>query len=175
VTSNKRRLLLFAAVGTLAGAAGALFALHRYRDQRGKIANAMMAMRVHDLRGQTRSLDQWRGRVLVVNLWATWCAPCREEIPVLVKLQDRHGPGGLQIVGVAIDRRDKVRAFAREFGINYPILLGGLEWVELSRQLGNRVGGLPFTLVFSRSATVVDTFLGQLNERKLEGTIKPLL
>lgn len=175
MTRNKRRLLLFAAAGTLVGGAGVLFALERYGGRRDRMARAMMAMRVPDLRGQTRSLGQWRGRVLVVNLWATWCAPCRKEIPMLVKMQDKHGAAGLQIVGVAIDRRDPVRAFAREFGINYPVLLGGMEWIDLSRDLGNRVGGLPFTAVFNRSATVVETFLGQLNESKLEDAIRPLL
>ena len=175
MTGNKRRWLLFAGVATLAGATGALFGLKRLGGARDEIAKAMMAIRLPDLKGEARSLEQWRGQVLVVNLWATWCVPCREEIPVFVKLQDKYRERGLQIIGIAIDRRDSVQTFAHEFGINYPLLLGGIEVVELSRQTGNRVGALPFTLIFDRSARIVATSLGQIKEISLENSIKPLL
>jgi thiol-disulfide isomerase/thioredoxin len=87
----------------------------------GRVLKAQLA----DVKGASRSLEQWRGSVLVVNYWATWCAPCREEIPVFVRLQERYGSRGLQFVGIAIDQPDKVAEFAREFNINYPLLLGG--------------------------------------------------
>lgn len=175
MTSKKRRLLLLAAVGLLAATAGAVVSLSRSRDARDKIAAAIMAIRLSDLEGQTRWLGQWRGQVLVVNLWATWCAPCREEIPVFVQLQDKYQRRGLQIIGIAIDRPDKVRTFARQFMINYPVLLGGIELVDLSRQLGNHVGALPFTLIFNRDGIITATNLGQLNQTRLESLIEPLL
>ena len=159
----------------MAGTAGVLLSVVRSGGARDGLARAMMAIRLFDLKGETRSLDEWRGKVLVVNLWATWCAPCREEIPLFVKLQDEYRERGVQVIGVAIDRREKVQAFAREFGINYPLLLGGVEIVELSRQVGNRVGGLPFTLIFDRSARIVDTILGQLKKHTLEETLRPVL
>ena len=87
-----------------------------------------------------------RGRVLVVNFWATWCAPCREEIPGFVRLQERYGPRGLQFVGIAFDQPDKVAEFGREFRVNYPLLLGGLDTMELLRDAGNRAGVLPYGL-----------------------------
>jgi thiol-disulfide isomerase/thioredoxin len=111
----------------------------------------------------------------VVNLWATWCEPCREEIPAFVRLQDKYRARGLQFVGIAIDRRDPVQAFVREFGMNYPVLLGGIETVEMSRRAGNRVGALPFTIIIDRNGKIAGTELGGINEARLEGIIESLL
>lgn len=128
-----------------------------------------------DAAGQPLSLSQWRGRVVLVNLWATWCAPCREEIPILVGLQEKYGARGLQFVGIAIDQRDKVQAFAREFKINYVVLLGGLETIDVSRQIGNRLGALPFTVVLDRGGRIVSRELGKVKEAQLERLVASLL
>lgn len=125
--------------------------------------------------GGAVKLSDLKGRWVLVNFWATWCAPCREEIPVFVRMQERHGPKGLQFVGIAIDRPEQVAAFAREFGINYPVLLGGLDTMELMRQTGNRPGVLPFTLVLDRSGRITSQTLGEIKEVKLENVIQPLL
>ena len=107
-----------------------------------------------DLAGQTQPLDQWRGKVLVVNFWATWCPPCLKEIPEFIRMQARYREQGLQFVGVAIDQPEKVAPFAEKMGFNYPVLIGALDAVELLRTLGNQHGGLPFTVVFDRSGTL---------------------
>ena len=73
-----------------------------------------------DVEGREQALGQWQGKVLVVNFWATWCAPCREEMPEFVRAQAELGGKGLQFVGIAVDQADKVRQFAQEIGINYP-------------------------------------------------------
>ena len=139
------------------------------------VVERLLRARLADVEGATRSLEQWRGRVLVVNYWATWCAPCREEIPVFVRLQERYGSRGLQFVGIAIDQPDKVAEFAREFQINYPLLLGGVETIELLRQVGNRAGVLPYTLVVDRKGNLVSREPGGLKEARLENLIQPLL
>ncbi len=172
---NKRQALLFAAVALLAGTAGVLFSISRSGDTATGASQAVMATRLADLQGQSQALSQWRGKVLIVNFWATWCAPCREEIPVFIRLQEKYRTQGLQFVGIAIDQRDPVEVFAREFGMNYPVLLGGMETVETSRQAGNRVGALPFTLIIDRNGKIIATELGGIKEAKLEGIIKPLL
>src|SRR6185503_8781765 len=123
---------------------------------------------------QPQPLDQWRGKVLVVNFWATWCAPCREEIPVFVKLQERHGAKGLQFVGIAFDQPGKVTEFAREFGVNYPLLLGGTDTMEVMRAAGNRAGVLPYTLVIDREGRVVSREPGGVKEARLESLVQPL-
>lgn len=119
--------------------------------------------------------EQWRGKVLVVNFWATWCAPCREEIPGFIKFQDRYRNDGVQFVGVAIDRKERVLPYAKEFGINYPLVLGGMETMEFTRQLGNRAAVLPFTLIVDRAGKVASSRIGQLTPEMLEAIIKPLL
>src|SRR5262249_62096149 len=121
------------------------------------------------------ALDTWHGKVLVINFWATWCAPCRREIPEFVRLQERHGARGLQFVGIALDQPQPVGEFAREFHINYPLLIGGLETMALMRESGNRAGVLPFTLILDRQGKVARTHRGGLKESTLETTIQPLL
>lgn len=169
--------MLFVAVAVCAGTAGYLINLWRMggvgTEEMGA-AETVMAVRLADLKGQLQPLAQWRGRVLVVNFWATWCTPCREEIPMFVRLQDKYRAQGLQFVGIAIDQSDKVQAFSREFAINYPILIGGIETVELSRQAGNRIGALPFTLVIDRGGKIAATQLGEFKEAKLDAVIQPL-
>ena len=135
----------------------------------------LFAATLPDLDGVKQPLSQWQGKVLVINFWAPWCPPCREEIPGFVHLQDKHGEHGLQFIGIALDEPDKVQAFMDESGINYPILLGGAEAVGLNRAAGNRLGGLPYTVVLDRQGKAVATFTGLVEEPALEALITPLL
>ena len=136
-------------------------------------SDLLMAMSLPDLQGKPQHLEQWRGKMLVVNFWATWCAPCREEIPVFVKLQDRHAAKGLQFVGISIDQVDKTSEFAANYKINYPTLIGTFDTVEVSRQVGNQRRALPFTVILDRKGGIVATELGGLTEEKLEFLLKP--
>src|SRR5512137_44966 len=90
-------------------------------DLRGKEAGALFGVALPDAKGREQSIGQWKGKVLVVNFWATWCVPCREEMPEFVKAQQELGPRGLQFVGIAIDEVAKAEAFAAELGLNYPV------------------------------------------------------
>jgi len=180
--SRVRTLALVAAVAIAAAAGGAAYHLGLPGGstadpaQRPKaVVERVYAARLADLKGGLQPLEQWRGQVLVVNFWATWCAPCREEIPGFVKLQERYGSRGLTFVGIAIDQPDKVAEFAREFGINYPLLIGGLDTLELLRQSGNRAGILPYTLVIDRRGKLISQESGGLKETRLEGLIQALL
>ena len=176
-----RTAALFAVVAGLSAAGGATYQLWSRGSGAGPamdpdaVVERVLSARVADVKGGTQSLEQWRGQVLVVNYWATWCAPCREEIPGFVRLQERYGSRGLQFVGIAIDQPDKVAEFASEFRINYPLLLGGLETIELLRQAGNRAGVLPYTLVIDRKGNLVSREPGGLKEARLENLIQPLL
>ena len=120
-------------------------------------------------------MDQWRGKVVIVNFWATWCAPCREEMPEFIKAQKDLGPKGLQIVGIAVDQPDKVRQFAAEIGVNYPTLVGGFGAMELSKTLGNTVMALPFTVIVDRQGGIAHTQLGVLKPDKLNAIVRQLL
>ncbi len=178
-----RRIVLWAAftvVGLLAVAGGLYYGRQAPppdRDPSAAVGDAapLWALALPDLRGTDQALEQWRGKVLVVNFWATWCAPCREEMPEFVKAQREFGGQGLQFVGIAVDEPDKVRQFATEIGLNYPALVGGYGAIELSRTLGNRVGALPFTVVTDRAGRIVYRQLGPMKKAQLEGFIRQLL
>ena len=135
----------------------------------------LMAASLPDMNGQSQALAQWRGKVLVVNFWATWCSPCLEEIPQFVRMQEKLGNQGLQFVGIAIDNVAKVREFAAKYHMNYPVLIGEMEAIELARAAGNELGGLPFTVVMDRQGRLIGTELGGLNEEKLTALINPEL
>ncbi|MFY9314480.1 MAG: TlpA disulfide reductase family protein [Burkholderiales bacterium] len=170
----RRELLILAGAGLAAAAAGFLAgpALLHLSGDAG--AEALGAATFDDLHGHRRRLAEWRGRILVCNFWATWCAPCREEIPLLVAARQKHGPAGVEIVGIAIDNADKVREFAETFDISYPILVAEADGLDLMRKLGNTGGGLPYTVIADREGSPVHRKLGALKEAELEGFLAPM-
>ena len=107
-------------------------------------------------------LSDFKGRPVLVNFWATWCGPCREEMPEFVKAQGEFAAKGLQFVGIAVDRRAPVERFVKELAINYPILLGDAAWLEAVKTMGNPQGVLPFTLVISPKSEVMLRRVGKL-------------
>jgi thiol-disulfide isomerase/thioredoxin len=128
-----------------------------------------------DLEGVSRSSEEWLGRVLVLNFWATWCPPCLREMPDFIEFQERHGEQGLQFVGIAIDSEKEVADFAESIGVNYPILLGETDAIGLSQALGNRFSGLPFSAIFDRNGKLVHAQAGELKQADLEQHAIPLL
>jgi thiol-disulfide isomerase/thioredoxin len=137
--------------------------------------SALLALSLPDTAGTPQSLAQWRGKVVVVNFWATWCAPCREEMPEFVKAQKEFGPRGLQFVGIAVDDADKVDKFIKDIGLNYPALVGGYSAIDLSKSVGNRLAALPFTIIIDRQGNVAHTQLGQLKPDQLRSIVTRLL
>ena len=127
-----------------------------------------------DLAGRPQQLSQWLNRTLVCNFWATWCAPCREEIPLLMAARRKYGPARVEIVGIAVDNANKVRDFSASLSISYPVLLAEAGGIDLMRKLGNGAGGLPYTVVTDRQGNVVQRRLGALKEGELDGILDPL-
>ena len=176
--SRSLQTLLIGALAVLFAGAGFLF----YQWQTGDrppdpviTGQMVLAAKLMGLDDKPQPLELWRGKVLVVNFWATWCTPCREEIPGFIKFQDQYRAHGVQFVGIAIDQKERVGPYAKDIGINYPVLVGGLETMEFARHVGNRRGVLPFTLVLDRSGKVAATEIGVLKPDKLENLLKPLL
>ena len=128
-----------------------------------------------DLAGKPRSLSEWRGQVVVLNFWATWCPPCREEIPLFIDLQKRHGRDGLQFLGVAIDRQEDVASYYVQIGMNYPTLIGDDNAIEIMRDYGNRMGSLPYSVIIDRDGQVTARKLGAFRGQELESLLTPLL
>jgi thiol-disulfide isomerase/thioredoxin len=170
------RYLLFGFIAASAFGAGVW--VNTTRQAAAPVASggeAIWALKLPDLQNRVQHLDQWRGKVLVVNFWATWCAPCREEIPVFVKMQQKYAHRGLQFVGISIDQADKTLEFATNFAINYPNLIGTFDTIEVSRQAGNQKRVLPYTLILGRNGQIAATQSGSLNEQKMESLIQSLL
>ncbi len=171
--------MVLALAGILALGAGVYFGgvggADRGMDLRGKDAGALFGVALPDTAGQEQSIGQWKGKVLVVNFWATWCVPCREEMPEFVKAQRDLGGRGLQFVGIAIDDVAKVKAFATELGLNYPALIGGYGGIELSKSFGNTLGALPYTIIVDRAGRISHTQLGPIREADLRDKVGQLL
>jgi thiol-disulfide isomerase/thioredoxin len=162
-------------IGIVAASALAIGAYFGLRQEAPADAAILLALSLPDAAGKEQSIGQWRGKVVVVNFWATWCEPCREEMPEFMRAQTELGPRGLQFVGIAVDQADKVDRFAKDLGLNYPTLIGGYGAVELSKTLGNRIAALPFTIIVDRQGRVAHTQLGPLKPDQLRSIVAKLL
>ncbi len=161
----------------LASAAGGYVAFNAMRESpptASGLAPALPGFTLTDLEGISRQSSEWAGRPRVVNFWATWCPPCRREIPLLIELQASHRDS-LQVIGIAIDDMAAVREYAADTGFNYPILVGQQDAVEL----GNRVFpdwiGLPFTAFVDSSGRIARVHVGELHREETEEFIREVL
>jgi len=128
-----------------------------------------------DIEGQEVASSRWDGKILVLNFWATWCPPCLRELSLFDELQRIHADAGLQVVGIAIDNREDVERFLAEHPVGFPILLGDTTTIELSRRLGNRVQGLPFTVIFDSYGKRAYAQSGEVTRAALTEHLVPLL
>lgn len=133
------------------------------------------AFQLKDLEDKLRSSKEWQGKVMMVNFWASWCPPCRREIPAFIKLQETYAKQGLVIVGIALDNKQNIVDFTDPMDINYPILMAEKEGVALARAYGNRLGVLPYTIIVDRSGKIIYTHRSELTFELAEKVIKPLL
>jgi peroxiredoxin len=169
------RWAIIALAAIVALTAGAYVARTTVSPASARDAATLLGISLPDVDGREQKLDQWRGKVLVVNFWATWCAPCREEMRDFIRAQKSDGSRGLQFVGIAVDQADKVKQYAREIDLNYPALIGGMGAMQLSQSLGNDLMALPFTVVVSRDGKIVHTQLGPLKQAALDELLAKLL
>ncbi|MEO7741868.1 MAG: TlpA disulfide reductase family protein [Usitatibacter sp.] len=132
---------------------------------------ALYAATFDDESGQRQPLGQYQGRVLVLNFWATWCGPCRDEMPGFARLHARWKDKGVQFVGLSTEERDRVARFGRDLSIPYPLWTGGGEVGELARRLGNRLGVLPHTAIIGPQGQVLEVRAGTYTEMELEGRL----
>ena len=144
-------------------------------DQQDLSGSPLPDFTLMDVTGQQRNVSEWKGKVLVINLWASWCPPCLQEIPYFIKLQEQYGDQGLQFVGIALEGVDEVLDFANEQGINYPLLVGEQDVIKLASKFGNSNGGLPYTVVIDRESRIHFIKQGPLSEAEAEQVITPLL
>ena len=172
--TNFRIGVLIVVVALLAGTAGYITRIARDPAPGVATASAQVQSKplthwaFEDLNGESQHLSNWSGKFLVINFWATWCPPCLKEIPSFVRLQQAYQNQGIQFIGIALDRVDAVTTYAEKAGINYPVLIGGDNVAEFMRDLGNKIGALPFTAVIDRSGNIVKSHQGEWHEAPAE-------
>jgi len=124
-----------------------------------------------DLEGELRSFDEWDDRHRIVNFWATWCAPCRREIPLLKAFQDAHGAEGFQVIGIAVEFPEPVIAYAEKAQFNYPILVGEQDAMAVAESSGISFIGLPFTMVVAKDGRLVGAHMGEIHQQHLDNIV----
>lgn len=163
----KRRSLLIGGVGAVAAAAGVGGALWQSRRSAAQADPAFWALRFERPEGGELALASLRSHPMLLNFWATWCAPCVKEMPLLDKFHQAQRARGLSVVGLAVDSPTPVREFLTRRPMTFPIGLAGLDGVELARTLGNDSGALPFSVLFAADGAVLTRKLGALHEEDL--------
>ena len=133
--------------------------------------DAIFDLTLPDLEGRSQPLAQWRGKVLVVNYWASWCKPCVEEMPAFSRLSSHYASWGVQFVGIGLDEAEKMQAFAKKTPVSYPLLVAE----SAGTTPGLQVKGLPYTVVIGRDGRIETTHLGRMDEAALEPVLRRLL
>ena len=173
MASGRRDALILGAAGLAAAAAGGIAGVLALQWRSG--AADLLGAQFMDLDGRPRRLLEWRGRALLCNFWATWCAPCREEIPLLVAASRHWAALGVETIGIGVDSAVKIREFAQTYKITYPLFVADATAISLVRSLGNRAGGLPYTVALDRNGAVVKRHVGALSETGLRQVMESLV
>ena len=170
----KRRTLLVGAVAAGAALAGGGVAAWRHfgADAENDAAvNRLWTLDFQTPQGQTLAMAALRGRPLLVNFWATWCPPCVEELPLLDAFYRQNAANRWQVIGLAIDQPSAVRNFLQRTPVSFPVGFAGLEGTELTKALGNTVGGLPFSVVVGADGRIRERRMGRLSQADLQGWV----
>lgn len=130
---------------------------------------------LNDLSGKPHAISQWQGQLRIINFWATWCPPCRKEIPELMALHKNYADRGVVVIGIAIDDPEAVADYLHETAINYPLLMAGDQGISLARQLGDTVDAVPFTVIVNKQGDIIYRHPGEFNQQEILTVISPLL
>lgn len=181
---KKKNLIAYSLIALMFGAMGAWVGTHRQEAAPPLTASvpagvtapvdALYQQSLPDAGGTTRALAQYKGKALLVNFWAPWCAPCVQEMPELSALAAEDAGKKLQVIGIGIDSPTNIAEFAAKFKIAYPVFVAGMSGTELSRQFGNGAGGLPYTVLIGADGQVKKTYLGRLKFAQLRADVAAL-
>ena len=174
---NRRQLLIICGISLLALLGGALTSQWISKTDLASepSVKAFFANSWQTPDGKSINTSEWQGKVLVVNFWASWCPPCIEEMPTLDLLSQEYLQQNTLFVGIGIDSPSNIREFLKSTPVSYPILIGGLEGSNLSKQMGNTQGALPYTVIINSKGKATYTKLGKISENELRKVIKNAL
>jgi peroxiredoxin len=171
-----KKLLTFLAVGAVILLIGIIIRHSLPNSSTTPIpTQALYAASFPDANGTSQAISQWQGKIMVINFWATWCQPCREEMPELSRLQDQYRDRGVIVLGISTDDVEKIREFAKEIKVSYPLLAGDMEAMNIGASLGNDKGVLPYTVIIQADGSIANTYFGRINQTLLEKTLLPLI
>ncbi|MDI1309011.1 MAG: TlpA disulfide reductase family protein [Methylotenera sp.] len=150
--------------------------LKTYATDHSKLSTqSLFASKLSNPDGIIQDLSQFKGKIIVLNFWATWCPPCREEMPELSELYTEYKNKNVVVLGMAVDELALVKEFSATTPVSYPLLAAENEGMVLGNDLGNDKGVLPYTVIINESGAVVDTYFGRINKSLLETALRPLL
>ena len=129
--------------------------------------NTRIDFTLPDLEGNEHQISEWDGKARLINFWATWCAPCRREIPLLKKTQTAHAENNLQVIGIAVDDLEPVIAYAEEAEFNYPVLIGQEDAMAAAEASGIEFIGLPFTMIVAPDGQLIKAHIGEIHEDQM--------
>lgn len=158
----KKNILMYTVLGLMFTALGALAAIQNAPPAPEPVVATLLNQKLKDTAGQPQALARYHGQAMLVNFWATWCAPCVKEMPELSALSAELAPKGVQVLGIGIDSPSNIKEFLVKTPVRYPIFVAGMEGTELSRAFGNKQGGLPYTVLIGADGKVRKTYLGAL-------------
>jgi thiol-disulfide isomerase/thioredoxin len=183
---NKKNLWIYAAVAAMFGVLGAQMGLNQNAPAPVTTAIAptggaphtavdkLFAQTLPDAAGKQQALAQWKGKALLVNFWAPWCAPCVREMPELASLAGELKARHVNVIGIGIDSPTNIAQFADKFKISYPLYVAGMSGTDLAREFGNKAGGLPYTVLIGADGQVRKTYLGELKFDRLRADLAAL-
>ncbi|MGJ8619071.1 MAG: TlpA disulfide reductase family protein [Methylophilaceae bacterium] len=134
----------------------------------------LFAMSLPDENGQQQAISQWQGKIIVLNFWATWCPPCREEMPELSALNTEWQDKNVVVLGIALDEIGLIKEFDEENDISYPLLAAEENGANLAFKLGNDKSALPYTVIIKADGTIAKTYFGRISKALLEETLVKL-
>ena len=184
---NNKKLAGFAAVAVVFGVIGALVGTHQkapapLTSTPAPVApgaalgpvDSLYAQSMNDAAGTPHALSQWKGKAMVVNFWAPWCAPCVKEMPELAALATDSAAKNINVIGIGIDSPTNIAEFAAKVKVTYPLYVAGMSGTDLSRAFGNTSGSLPYTVLIGADGRVRKTYLGQLKFDQLKADMAAL-